>query len=117
MAAEEGNCNVYATGPTLPITCYRPKNLGELEKFLPERAGEDLVPIRHNRVGQAVEFVNVVKEYLGHTSSSKRVSKSQEVTVLGEFINHQQYTSLVLRFWEALDEIHGNHLPSSGGLE
>lgn len=59
-----------------------------------------------------MKLVYIVKEHSGNAFSSKRVGEGEKMAVFGEPVNHHQDAVLALGFGEALNKIHGNHLPS-----
>jgi hypothetical protein len=81
------------------------RDVSKTEELLPEFACKHTVPVGDNGRWETMQAVYSVEENLGHTSSSKRVEKGQEMAILGERINDHQEAVRVTRPWKSFNEI------------
>ena len=66
------------------------RDVCEFEQLLPKTVCEHFVAVRDDGVWKAMESIDCIKEQTSHTLGSEWVRKTNEVTILGEPIDHNQ---------------------------
>lgn len=85
----------------------------ELEQFFPKSTDEYFVSVSDNGQWQPMKLNHIIQYYFGYVCSSKRVFQWNEVGILREAVYHNQDRTVAIRFWQALNEIHGDLFPST----
>ena len=80
----------------------------EFEDVAPNMASEHRIPIAHNGVWEPMQSDNGFEERLRHCGRRVGVTQGDEVSMLGELINHRQDDTLAVVTRQALNEVHGD---------
>jgi hypothetical protein len=83
----------------------------QAEQLQLERAGEDLVAVRHDALGKAMELVNVVDEELGNLKRGEGMLQWKEMVVLCQFVDYHQDHVMAVGFGQTLDGIQADGAP------
>ena len=82
-----------------------------LKKIAPDMTSEHRVTVAGDRRGKPVEADDTVEEGPGHGRRRVGMTERDEVSILGEAVDHRENDRLAAHLGEALDEVHGDIRP------
>jgi hypothetical protein len=79
----------------------------------PHMTGEHRISITDYGIGKPMETNDVMEESMSDGRRRIRVTQRNEMSILGESVDHSKDDALAMNFGKHLDEIHGNISPNA----
>ena len=111
----QGSVKAFSLAISLRMKRGAEAQLGATETMqgLPEFAGKQLIPVRHNALRIAMIFNHAIKEEPRTLFRSKRMSCGKQVAHLAELIhNHKDRTMTARHSWKVSNEISSESVPT-----
>jgi hypothetical protein len=70
----------------------------EPQQFFPKFAGESWIMVEDNKVGNFMEFEDIVHENLSHTGCCEHVLEGTKMSIFGKLINYNHDDQFISRF-------------------